>query len=194
MSVCVPVPAKEKDGQPSIVTIHFPFDIPFKDFLSRIIAKMDLNSKTAELGWKSCNNSQWTPLWQLTEELYMSSKRWLAWRSITVWSQFIWKLSAWWGSSILVSEHSLTAWQKKPQAAAAFKPPLSTEVTYTMELALVWEKLKCATHPGMNWWCFVKSDGKHEELALEDIILWVRKIVSYLFSILLAPNCPLNFL
>ena len=40
LDVHVSVPAKEKDGQPTIATIHFPFDIPFKDFLSHIIAKM----------------------------------------------------------------------------------------------------------------------------------------------------------
>jgi len=61
LHVCVPVPAKEKDGQPTIATMHFPFNIPPKDFLSHIIAKMDLNPETAELGWKSCNDSQRTP-------------------------------------------------------------------------------------------------------------------------------------
>ena len=49
LDVCVQVPAKEKDGQPTIATIHFQFDIPPKDFLSHIIAKMDLNPETAEL-------------------------------------------------------------------------------------------------------------------------------------------------
>jgi len=59
LDVRVPVPAKEKDGQSTtIATIHFLFDIPPKDFLSHIIAKMDLNPETAELGWKSCNDSQ----------------------------------------------------------------------------------------------------------------------------------------
>ena len=50
LNVYIPVPAKEKDGQPTIATIHFPFDISLKDFLSCIMAKMDLNSETAELG------------------------------------------------------------------------------------------------------------------------------------------------
>jgi len=58
LDVHVPVPAKEKDGQPTIATIHFPFDISSKDFISHIIAGMDLNPETAELGWKSCSNSQ----------------------------------------------------------------------------------------------------------------------------------------
>ena len=68
LDVCIPVPAKEKDSQPTIATICFLFDIPPKDFLLHIIAKIDLNSETAELGWKSCNDSQQTPLQQLTEE------------------------------------------------------------------------------------------------------------------------------
>jgi len=58
LDVHVPVPAKEKDGQPTIATICFPFDIPLKDFLSHIIAKMDLDPETAELGWKSYDDSQ----------------------------------------------------------------------------------------------------------------------------------------
>jgi len=41
LDVYVPVPAKEKYGQPTIATIHFLFDIPSKDFLLHIIAKMD---------------------------------------------------------------------------------------------------------------------------------------------------------
>jgi len=69
LDVRVPVPAKEKDGQPTIATIHFPFDIPPKAFLSHIIAMMGLNPETAELGWRSCNDSQRTPLRQLTEDV-----------------------------------------------------------------------------------------------------------------------------
>jgi len=68
LDVYVPVPAKEKDGQPTMATIHFPFDIPPKAFLSHIIAMMGLNPETAELGWRSCDDSQQTPPRQLTEE------------------------------------------------------------------------------------------------------------------------------
>lgn len=68
LDVRVPVPAKGKDGQSTIVTIHFPFDIPPKAFLSHISAKMDLNPETHKLGWKSCDDSPQTPPRQLTEE------------------------------------------------------------------------------------------------------------------------------
>jgi len=68
LDVRVPVPAKKKDGQPTMATIHFPFNIPSKAFLLHIISIMGLNPETAELGWRSCNDSQQTPLQQLTEE------------------------------------------------------------------------------------------------------------------------------
>ena len=58
LDVRVPVPAKEKDGQPTMATIHFPFDIPPKAFLLHIIAMMGLNPETAEFGWRSCDDSQ----------------------------------------------------------------------------------------------------------------------------------------
>jgi len=69
LDVHVPVPAKKKDGQPTMATIHFPFDIPPKAFLSHIIAMMGLNPETAELGWRSCDDSQQTPPRQLTEDV-----------------------------------------------------------------------------------------------------------------------------
>jgi len=116
LDVRVPVPAKEKDGQPTMATIHFPFDIPPKAFLSHIIAMMGLNPETAELGWRSCDDSQ---------QSYTSFKRWLAWGlpwgSVAVSSQFIWKLSAWWGTSVSVSEHSL--WQLDRRSLRLQQPP-----------------------------------------------------------------------
>jgi len=68
LNVHVPVPAKEKDGQPTMATIYFLFDIPPKAFLSHIIAMIGLNPETAELGWRLCDDSQRTPPQQLTEE------------------------------------------------------------------------------------------------------------------------------
>jgi len=130
LNVCVPVSAKEKDGQPTMATIHFLFDIPPKAFLLHIIAMMGLNPETAELGWRSCDDSQWTPLRQLTEEdvihvfQEMAGLRTALRKHRCVKPIYLEIVSLVRHLCIGVWTLTLTAWQKKPQAATASKPSL----------------------------------------------------------------------
>jgi len=123
LDVRVPVPAKEKDGQPTMATIHFPFDIP--PFCTSLLWWASiLRQLNWDRGHAMTVNEHHRDSWQ-KKMSYVSFKRWLAWGlpwgSVAMSSKFIWKLSAWWGTSVSVSEHSL--WQLDRRSLRLQQPP-----------------------------------------------------------------------
>jgi len=52
--------------------------------------------------------------------------------------------------------------------------------SYAVELGLLKEKLECSEYPGSKNWCYIDpSTANHIPLALNDIQLWAKCIVSF---------------
>jgi len=91
---------------------------------------MGLNPETAELGWRSCDDSQRTPPWQLREEdvvhifQEMAGLRTALRKRRHVEPIYLEIVSLVRHLCIGVRTLTPTAWQKKPQAATTSKPSL----------------------------------------------------------------------
>ncbi|KAG6908316.1 hypothetical protein DXG01_005292 [Tephrocybe rancida] len=166
LEVRLPVP-REDGGQPTIVPIRIKTDIEPRDFLARVIANLDLDPGSAQLGWKSCDDTKTShPRRLKTDEdvqcafdemvkLLTSTRR---------------------KRPVFMEVVNLT----KP-AVPVPSAPKPSETAASEEMKIVKEKLRCAQHPGANRWCFVKNDrdgnaGRHVPLGIAELSLWAREM------------------
>ncbi|KAJ6631961.1 hypothetical protein B0H10DRAFT_1975580 [Mycena sp. CBHHK59/15] len=162
---------KDKKAPTVTTMLVLPSDIPATDFFSRIHAQMNVDPTTAVLGWKESAERRRDPYHRLesAEDLDGAFKCLVKLQTSTRCKKDVIMEVV----NLEVQPDGKTTKQAEKQSETALSIP---------ELQQVQAKLKCAEHPGNNWWCYVMGPKsthprKHVELGIDVVSLWARKVV-----------------
>ncbi|KAI6006008.1 hypothetical protein EDD15DRAFT_2359124 [Pisolithus albus] len=186
ISVSVPLNTGVVGGTVSRVQLRFALDVDFKDFFSRVCAKMDLDPKVAELGYKYHTDRARDPPHQLSdsEQLSEAFER----------GRQLMKRAR--GRQVILEIHNLckptqamsTSRKSLRSAAAATELPVtvdahagasgdtqpSTVMSFASEFRKLKERLSCAQHAGK--YCYVTPTGDHDALDIYKLTSWAKSI------------------
>ncbi|PPQ87378.1 hypothetical protein CVT25_001996 [Psilocybe cyanescens] len=162
--IVVPFPGNDKVTR----DIEFQVDIPCHDFCDRIIASMNLDPATAQLGWKTSDEGKCAASHQLDTDSDIDN----AFKTILSIQNNPCRRK----EILMEGVHLNPAMPQAPKKK--INGSRSTDSAYSAELRVVKEKLQCAHHSGPNRWCYVSPENptEHVALGLEEITLWAWKI------------------
>ncbi|KAI5998598.1 hypothetical protein EDD15DRAFT_2161652, partial [Pisolithus albus] len=169
ISVSVPLNTGVVGGTVSRVQLRFALDVDFKDFFSRVCAKMDLDPKVAELGYKYHTDRARDPPHQLSdsEQLSEAFER----------GRQLMKRAR--GRQVILEIHNLGSNLSSPsvsqprQCASGDTQP-STVMSFASEFRKLKERLSCAQHAGK--YCYVTPTGDHDALDIYKLTSWAKSI------------------
>ncbi|KJA28245.1 hypothetical protein HYPSUDRAFT_130137 [Hypholoma sublateritium FD-334 SS-4] len=153
--------------------IDFPADIPREDFFDRIFANTALDRATSRLGWRSNDEPKRGPVHRLaTDDLDDVDG---AFRTLLKTKNRPRRLREVFMEIIHLNPAPIQARKKKGND---YLQRLLVDFSYSNELLLVQEKLRCGLHAGPTRWCYVAPEKPDEHMALDyaEISLWARSI------------------
>ncbi|KIK12106.1 hypothetical protein PISMIDRAFT_45780, partial [Pisolithus microcarpus 441] len=176
ISVSVPLNTGVVGGTVSCVQLCFALDVDFKDFFSRVCAKMDLDPKVAELGYKYHTDRVHDPPHQLSDSEQLSEAfehghqlmKWACGRQVILEIHNLLPVTveAHAGEMMLLTCPTCTG--------ALGGTQLSTVMSFASEFHKLKERLSCAQHAGK--YCYVTPTGDHDALDIYKLTSWVKSI------------------
>ncbi|KAI6104033.1 hypothetical protein EDD17DRAFT_1514129 [Pisolithus thermaeus] len=166
-------------GTVSHVQLCFALDVDFKDFFSRVYAKMDLDPKLSdseqlsEAFERGCQLMKQACGRQVILEIHNLCK---PTQAMSTSRKSLWSAAAATELPVTVDAHAGASGDTQP----------STVMSFASEFRKLKERLSCAQHAGK--YCYVTPTGDHDALDIYKLTSWAKSIVSALCRI--TSNVP----
>jgi hypothetical protein len=197
-SISVSVPLNTADhGTAAAKRTEFnmPLDLEYGDFMSRLCARMDLDKRTAMLGYKyHTDRARNLPHTLSNEEEYRIALKMgisLMQRARTrIVVHEIHNLVSWFISSAITAivnaeqdpstkpSMSCAKCSGRSSTSSAGIDTTKAPITYVPTFRKLKAELSCIVHP--NRYCYVAKDSSHQQLNIAQVTFWAKQIVSSL--------------
>ncbi|KAI6094206.1 hypothetical protein EDD16DRAFT_1722022 [Pisolithus croceorrhizus] len=167
ISVSVPLNTGVVGGTVSHVQLCFALDVDFKDFFSRVYAKMDLDPKLSdseqlsEAFERGCQLMKQACGRQVILEIHNLCK---PTQAMSTSRKSLWSAAAATELPVTVDAHAGASGDTQP----------STVMSFASEFRKLKERLSCAQHAGK--YCYVTPTGDHDALDIYKLTSWAKSI------------------